>query len=196
MTMTEPATIVNRFGRNGGRGVRPWLLIPKIIGVAIYVGGLATVLGLWILSDFRSLELLDPRRRLVIDLVSRLMIFVVVPGLLVALIFGIALLLQLPRQFLRMRWLQVKLISLAVLIPAGHLFCSSRLAMLRDATDRTMSESLARQFTLGLALSLAGSIWVMILGRLKPRLGMGYQNFHQGLPPPDAGASDADSALS
>jgi uncharacterized membrane protein len=173
MTMTEPSTIVNRFGRKGGRGVRPWLLIPKIIAVAIYVGGLATVLGLWILSDFRSLDLLDPRRRLVIDLVSRLMIFVVVPGLLLAMIFGIALLLQFPRQFLRMRWLQVKLISLAVLIPAGHLFCSSRLAMLREATDRASSDSLAREFTLGLALSLAGSIWVMILGRLKPRLGMG-----------------------
>jgi uncharacterized membrane protein len=195
MTMTESTRITNRFGRKGGRGVRPWLLIPKVIAVAVYVGGLAAVLGLWIASGFGSIPLGDPRRGLVIDLVSRLMIFVVVPGLLVAMILGVALLLQLPRQFLRMRWLQVKLVSLAVLIPAGHLFCSSRLAMLRHATDASTNASVAREFTLGLALSLGGSIWIVILGRLKPRLGMRYQNFHHALPP-DAGRSEGDSRLS
>src|SRR5580765_4569297 len=81
-------SIENRYGRKGGRGIRPWLLIPKIIAVIVYVGGLA--------SDFTSLDLADPRRQLVLHQVSRLMVFLVVPALLLALVMGFALLMQFP----------------------------------------------------------------------------------------------------
>ena len=67
--------------------------------------------------------------------------------------------------------------------------------MLRHTTDPSINTSLAHQFTFGMALSLAGSIWILVLGRLKPRLGMRYQNFHHGLPP-EAVTSEGDSPLS
>ncbi|HEY7087424.1 MAG TPA: hypothetical protein VH518_04995 [Tepidisphaeraceae bacterium] len=175
--------IVNIYGRKGGRGIRPWLLLPKVIAVAIYVGGLTGVLGLWLASDFTSLELNDPRRALVLDQVSRLMVFLVVPALLVAIIFGIALLLQHPKQLLRMRWLQVKLIGLAILIPSSHFYCRARFTLLRQATDHTQSDEWARQLTLGLLVALLGSICVVILGRLKPRLGQNPARAGSPLPP-------------
>jgi hypothetical protein len=162
---------VNRFGRKGGRGIRPWLLIPKVIAVMIYIGGLTAALGLWIGSDFSSFDLSDPRRKLVLDQVGHLMVFLVVPALLAAMGFGVALLLQHPAQFLRMRWLQVKLIGLVILIPLAHLFCRSRMVALRQATDAATNQALAHQLRWGLGLTLAGSIVVVILGRLKPRLG-------------------------
>jgi uncharacterized membrane protein len=165
-----PDTYINRHGRKGGRGLRPWLLIPKIIAVAVYVGGLATVLGLWLASDFTSFELIDPRRDLVIRQVSRVMVCLVVPALLVALLLGVALLLQHPREFLRMRWLQIKLISLVILIPAAHLYCRSCFQAIRHAPDKASSDQASARFTLGIGATLAASVWVVVLGRLKPRL--------------------------
>ena len=164
----------NRFGRRGGRGIRPWLLLPKVIAVAIYIGGLAAVLGLWLSSGFTSLDLSDPRRALILDQVGRLMVFLVVPALLAAMVLGVALLLQHPRVFLRTRWLQVKLITLAILIPSGHFYCRSRVILLRQATDQASSDSTVRQLTLALAAVLAASIGVVVVGRLKPRFGQSH----------------------
>ncbi len=164
-------TYINRFGRKPGRGIRPWLLIPKVIAVAVYVGGLAAVLGLWIASDFTSLELTDPRRALIIHQVSRLMVFLVVPALLLAILFGVALLLQHPRPFLRMRWLQVKLISLLILIPSSHFYCRTQFTALKRTTDKIVSNEAAGKFTGGVLAALSGSLWVAVIGRLKPRLG-------------------------
>jgi uncharacterized membrane protein len=167
--MTPPP--INRYGRKAGRGIRPWLLLPKVVAVAIYLGGLAAVLGIWLISDFTSLDLADPRRAMALRLTSRLIIFIVVPALLLAMVLGVGLLLQFPRLMLRMRWLQVKLISLAILIPSTHLVCSSRLHLIRQATDQATSDHLARQFAWGMCLALAGSLWVVVLARLKPQLG-------------------------
>ena len=42
----------NIFGRKPGRGVRPWLLIPKVIAVATFVGGyVATIVSGEIVID-------------------------------------------------------------------------------------------------------------------------------------------------
>lgn len=164
-------TIVNKYGRNGGRGIRPWLLIPKIIGVMVYVGGLATVLGLWVASDFKSLDLHDPRRQLVLDQVSRLMVFLVVPALILALLMGFALLMQFPKMFIRTRWWQVKFLALAIVIPSAHFYCRAKFTGMKGAIDKTTSDVLAGEFTIGMSAALAGSIGVVILSRLKPRLG-------------------------
>lgn len=169
--MTAQQTIINIHGRRGGRGLRPWMLIPKVVAFSVYIGGLTTVLGLWIASDFTSLGLDDPRRALVLRLVGRLMVYVVVPALLVTIGLGIALLMQFPAVMLRMRWMQLKLASLMLLVPASHFFCETRFVILRQATEKALSDSAARQFTLGIACALIGSIWIVALGRLKPRFG-------------------------
>src|SRR4051794_27195763 len=118
--MTE--TYTNHSARQSRPGARPWLLISKVIAFSIYIGGLATVLALWIASGFTSFDLTDPRRTLVLDQVGTLMVFLVVPALLLAIFLGVGLLLQHPKQFIRMRWMQVKLLSLTILIPFSHLF--------------------------------------------------------------------------
>jgi uncharacterized membrane protein len=168
-------TYVNQFGRRQSRGVRPWLLLPKVLAVGVYLGGLAAALVLWVSSGFGAMDASDPRRLWVIAQVGRLIEFMVVPALLCAVGLGVALMMQHPRQFVRMRWLLVKLISLAALIPAAHFFCSSRLGMLRQAFEQhTKNDGAARQLTWGLGLTLAASVWIVVLGRLKPRLGQNW----------------------
>jgi len=165
----------NRFGRRGGRGIRPWLLVPKVIAVCIYIGSLASATAIWLASDFPALAPNDPHRLWVMNLVGRLVMYLVVPALLAAMAFGVALFLQHPRQFIRMRWLIVKLISLAILIPSAHAACSSRLAILRRAFEQsTADDAAAWQLAAGLLITLAASIWIVILGRLKPRLGQNW----------------------
>lgn len=164
-------THVNKPELSKGRSIRPWLLIPKIIGVMIYVGGVATVLGLWLASDFTSMDITDPRRQLVLHQVSRLMVFLVVPALILALLMGTALLLQQPKVFLRTRWWQIKFLALAIVIPAAHFYCRAKFTILKETTSKATSDAVASQFTMGLTAALIGSIGVVVLSRLKPRLG-------------------------
>lgn len=83
---------------------------------------------------------------------------------------GVALLMQHPRQFLRLRWLMVKLIALAGLIPAAHLWSSTRLHLLRLGAG----PDVARQFFWGLVVIFIASSGIVILARLKPRLGQNW----------------------
>ena len=134
----------NRFGRQGGRGLRPWILLPKVIFVGLYLGSLAAALFGWTSSGFGALNKADPRRLWLLQQLSHLMLYVVVPCLLLALALGVALLLQHQRVLLRMRWLLVKLASLAILIPSAHLFARSRLTHLREAFAHQTTNDPAR----------------------------------------------------
>lgn len=191
MTSSPP----NRFGRRPGRGIRPLLLLPKVVAVCIYVGALAGASVLWFTFHFSSLEPADPHRLLFLKQVSLLIRFVAVPALLAAVCFGVALLLQHPRQFLRMRWLRVKLISILIFIPSAHLFLSSRMALLRDAFSRGVAhDSAARQFGLGLLAAVTVSIWIVVLGRLKPRLGQNWARSYADVGPPPSDGSFSEHA--
>lgn len=79
--------------------------------------------------------------------------YLILPSLAAILVLSIALLLQAPRPFLRMRWLQLKLLLLALLLPMI---------------------SVANRSRTSLALLVSGFTIVIILGRLKPRL---FQNW-------------------
>ena len=176
-----PSGQTNRFGRKGGRGVRPWLLLPKVICVGLYLGSLAAAMALWWTSGFPAMDARDPGRLQLINQLRILMVGLVVPSLLGAIVFGILLFLQHHRPFIRMRWLIVKLASIAIVVTGGHLFVSSRLRLLRAAYHAgVVDESATWQVAWGLAAVLAGSIWIIILGRLKPRLG---QNWAKAFPP-------------
>jgi uncharacterized membrane protein len=152
------------------RVIRPWLLVPKIVAFCIYVGGLSTVLGLWIVSDVGSMDIADPRRKFLLERIGTLLVFLVVPALLLTMLFGILLTIQTP-QSLKMRWLRVKLVSLLIFIPASHFYCETRFGLLKHATDQATSASLARQLTVGFVISFAWIVWIIFLGRIKPRLG-------------------------
>jgi len=153
--MTTPYE--NTFGRRPGRGIRPWLLVPKLLAVTIYFGGLVTTLFLWATSSAISLELIAHT--------SRMFIFLIVPALLVAIGLGIALAMQNGAVLLKRRWLRAKLIILAIMIPTAHLYLSNKLASVRDDPQHPRSGFIA-----GLLLTIAASAIVIILARLKPRL--------------------------
>jgi len=174
LTLAGMAAYVNIHGRRPGRGIRPWLLGPKVLSVGVYLGGLVSATVLWVMACWRvdvgdgpSVELLEALRLL--------FLCVVVPGLIGAMVFGIALFFQHPRQFVRLRWWQVKISLVAVMAPTAHWFMSDRLAMVRGAAESGVyDQSAMRQFGWGLVFLLAGSVMIVLLGRLKPRLGQNW----------------------
>ena len=179
MTTTEPLAppkpTVNVYGRRGGRGVRPWLLVPKVVAIALYVGGLAAVTFIWVGSDYNAIPPDDPRRQWVLNLVGRLMVFFVVPALLVAIVLGVLLLLQHPGVYLRMRWLRVKLLILLLVIPAGHFWCRAQTLALRNPiTSVEAHATAARRLSVGLVGTLIGSIAAVVVGRARPRFGQNW----------------------
>jgi len=77
------------------------------------------------------------------------------------------------------------LVKLAILIPAAHLFLYTRMELFRDAfAQRTANPKAEWQFAYGFAAVLAMSVFVLILARLKPRLGQNCaQCYAESLPP-------------
>ena len=186
MTTTERASetpvAANVHGRRGGRGVRPWLLVPKVVAIALYVGGLAAATFVWVGGDYNAIPAGDPRRAWLINLVGRMMVYLVVPALIVAILLGVLLLLQHPGIYLRMRWLRAKLLLILLVIPFGHFWCRAQTLQLRDpAASPEAQSAAARRLSFGLAGTLAGSIIVVVIGRSRPRLG---QNWARDYPTP------------
>lgn len=166
-----PGPYINQFGRKPGRGIRPWLLIPKIFGLVVYVGGFCAVLALWISSDFTSLPLDDPRRALVLHQVSSILVYLIVPAALMTILFGILLLLQHPAVFLGRRWMQVKLLALLIVVPSCHFYARAQYTLLKSTADKQVSDAASARFQSATLAAIVGSAAVIVIGRLKPRLG-------------------------
>jgi hypothetical protein len=170
----------NSFGRRGGRGIRPWFLLPKVIAVGCYVGGLAAMFVLWLTGDMRASS-----RAMVylLWMTTYLRKYLIVPSLLVAIVCGVLLFLQHPRTFIKLRWLRVKLALIAVTVPAAHLFLWSHFRLIDASVGSARAQldhAAVLQFKVGLGATLAMTICIVVLGRLKPRLG---QNLARDLAP-------------
>jgi hypothetical protein len=161
----------NVHGRRGGRGSRPWLLLPKVLCIGLYLGCVASLSLLWWTTNVTDLGELA----VMVGITRRLFVGLAVPALLIAATLGVGLFMQMPGQFLRLRWWQVKMLSLAVGVPVAHLWVSGKLRAVRDAIIQSApmatTSAAAQQFRIALLLLLAGSVWVIVLGRHKPRLG-------------------------
>lgn len=165
----------NQFGRRPGRGFRPFFLLPKLVAISLSIGSLAAIFVVWLGSGIRWLSPDDLRRLWLLNIIGRVVCYVTVPAVAASVLFGVALLLQHPRQFIRMRWLIVKLVIVVAFIPSGHLFLQSRMELLRNAYMQGAAPgTIEVQFSWGLAAVLAVCILVAILGRLKPRF---WQNW-------------------
>ncbi len=166
---------VNIHGRRWGRGWRPYLLLPKIVCVGVALGGVVTLLALVFAEPApgTSAGWLEQAR-----LIRRTYVVVIVPALLGAMLMGAALLWMHGRVLLRMRWLQVKLVLIAVCVPTLHLYMRSRSlafrATLRDSSDFVAATALRQQLFGGTLAVLAFLLIVLFLGRIKPRLAQGY----------------------
>ena len=161
---------VNKFGRKGGRGLRPWLLIPKVLGVATYFGGTVAATSLAFVTQPTTIE----EHQALARVIGSIFLFAAVPGLIVAIVCGAGLLIHHGRPFLRLRWLQVKLGVLLVTIPALHLWMSSHvkhLGAFDAAADGPLPEATLTAIRGGLIVATVTAAMVIVLGRHKPRLG-------------------------
>ena len=167
----------NQTHRKAGRGIRPFLLIPKVLAMALYFGSIASSAILWYVwigcHDTKTLQI--PILLTQVQTLRLLIVFIAVPALVMTLAMGLLLLLQHPKTFFKLRWLQVKLTLLMTGIPVFHAFMASRLHHFREALESgTISAPLQAQLSLGFALLLTWSILIIWLGRHKPRL---WQNW-------------------
>lgn len=164
----------NIYGRKWGRGWRPYLLIPKFIFVACFLGGLITLLVLGFLGSTPKTSAEWAREA---EFIRGAYGKVIVPALIATLVAGAVLASAHLRVFLRMRWLQVKLGLIVVCVPALHLFMSGRSAALRHAVAHghlASARAIRQQLFHGTLVTLAFALVVVLLGRLKPRLGQKY----------------------
>lgn len=156
----------NIHGRLWGRGLRPWLLMPKYFAVSLIIGGLFAIVILAVGSQFATMP---EQCRFAWTLMVAIFRFQVVPGTILAALLGILLLLQHPIALLRMRWMLVKLAAVLLVVPGSHFYLSSR--VIAFAEKGTSPAWLLP----GVLLSLAGFVAIAILGRFKPRLGQAYR---------------------
>ncbi len=161
--------------------------MPKIIAVAVYFGAIVTVTGLWFTCRHLNTPLAHDQLSALIKLISFVLRFIAVPAMLVAIVFGILLTLQHAHTFTRLRWWRIKLVSIAIAVPAAHFYLSGRLAVLRGAVeDQTAAPDAERQFGIGLLAVVVTFIWIIALGRLKPRLRQNWSRTFRSNQPSNA----------
>lgn len=151
-------TYINKHGRLPHRGLRPWLLLPKVLAVALLFGGLMAVMLLLtrlLLHKSTSPEMVDQTLR-TIEFFYRWMIL---PGVIASGLFGLLLWWQMPWVFLRLRWFQLKMAMVLIVLPAIHMG-SLRLAQ--------QGKVQALSIMVGLAVLL--TVLVICIGRIKPNL--------------------------
>ncbi len=169
LTRTRMTEHHNQHGRKPGRGLRPWLLIPKILAVAVVFGGFVAVA---VLLHTRATDNLDQWKSL-IDAVRRIFRFAIVPGVLLIVLLGVLLLLQHPRVFLRMRWMQLKIV-LILGLPVLHLRARTLLHDIVAELDSGRTQHLEAHmaaFTLTCDVTILLLALLIFFGRYKPRLG-------------------------
>lgn len=169
--------------------MRPWLLVPKVLAVALMFGGLgASVVVCEVASGwFATLPGAEALERAAV-LLRALYVYLVVPALVAAMVLGGWLLALHGRVLLRQRWVQVKLALLAVTVPSGHAVMSARLEAMREAAAQGLRDPAPLEaFRDGAMALVVIFAVVMVLGRVKPRLGQNPAKAYRG----GAGRGDA-----
>ncbi len=160
----------NKHGRRPGRGIRPWLLVPKVLSVGALLGGFLAAAVLLHASQPTTHE----QWATLISTISTLFLCLIVPAVICVILLGVLLFLQHPKVFLKMRWFQVKAVLLVLLLPPLHLtgrglIDEARLALAVD--DLARVADLMRYFTITADLAVLALVIMVTIGRLKPRLG-------------------------
>lgn len=163
-------TYKNKHGRLPGRGLRPWVLIPKILSIGALFGGFLAAAVILHSNQPKTPE----QWNTLIETVGTLFTHLIVPAVLCVILFGILLILMHFRVFLSMRWVQVKLVLLLVSLAPLHfagrwLIGHARMAL--EAGDLDRVDVLMGRFTLTVDLAVLALIVVIVIGRHKPRLG-------------------------
>lgn len=175
----EDQSSSNIHGRKFSRGLRPFMLIPKVLCVGLFFGGVVAVLLIWTRGRFAD----DPAAgRWQVQAVSLLFRWLLIPSLGTTILLGLLLFLQHPRVFWHMRWFKLKAAILLVALPSLHLTMRPLLIKLKAAALTAPSSPVAqselaeasRQFSIGLVVVVIGTALLIFIGRYKPRLGQPY----------------------
>jgi uncharacterized membrane protein len=172
--MTPTAKYQNIYGRQWGRGIRPYLLFPKIIFVGIFLGGLVNLLVLVLLQPTPATA---GDWHLQVLMIHRAYAYVIIPALIGTLAMGLLLLSTHFRAFAGMRWFQLKIMLVVICVPVLHTFMRSRFMALQAVLaheDLTAAAAIRLQLQWGTVGALAFALTVIFLGRIKPRLGQNY----------------------
>lgn len=161
----------NVHGRKGGRGLRPWLLIPKVLAVAGFLGSLASALACVMLMETNTLD----QWRAMVDAVESIIEKVMVPCAFATVGFGVALLALHWRALIRQRWMRVKAVLMAIGLPACHFWARGVFEFIEEQVERGGSPEgptgALECFQMALATGIVLLITLIWLGRHKPRLG-------------------------
>jgi uncharacterized membrane protein len=141
-----------------------------VICVGLIVGGTFSLLVLQLLGPTPA----GGERRDFAALIARAHRLVIITGAAGAMLFGALLLMEPFRALIRMRWLQVKLGLIVVFVPGMHLLMRSGVAALAEAENAASARSAHAQLLAGTIVTLVGAIMLVVLGRIKPRLGQDY----------------------
>lgn len=168
----------NIHGRRATRGLRPFLLVPKVLAVAALLGGILAAAAIW-----SARVRLGPASA--VAGVNVILLRVCLPAWILSVAFGLLLFMQHPREFARMRWMRVKLLWLALALPVSGWIAvrglASLEAMARGDGSTLTGAAASRHVTLGLGMLIASAAVTIVLGRQKPRLG---QNWALAFPRP------------
>lgn len=166
----------NIHGRRAGRGIRPYLIVGKLLSVSLIIGGLASLCATqWLQPESNDAAGWAQRVQAVHMAYSR----VIIPGFAGALVFGALLASTMLPVLLRMRWFVVKLALLMVCVPTLHgltrsWLSATRVALMQEPPDLNVVADLDARLMWGTLAALLLAVAVMILGRIKPRLGQDY----------------------
>jgi hypothetical protein len=152
----------NIHGRRAGRGIRPWILLPKVLCVGITLGSLVTAAVLSLIPPVQGPGTMP--------LLRQILVWVTTPALAASGILGVALLAQHPNVLLRLRWLQAKLLVTLGFTPALSAWGMSRYRLLTVGGAGDAAGGMAS--ALGAAVLVL--IVIILLGRQKPRLGQNW----------------------
>ncbi|MHC5004473.1 MAG: hypothetical protein ACYTJ0_15275 [Planctomycetota bacterium] len=166
--MSEPT---GNARRRAGRGIRPWLLLAKLLGLTGFLGGLASMTAMGLLGP-RPDSLAEWQT---VRALFRSMFFpCFFGGLMLTIAAGVALYLQHPGVFVRLRWFRLKVALLVLLTPVLHIWARTRMGAFDRALEVGRLDELPGRWdrvTTAFAVSLAAYLLVGAIGRIKPRLG-------------------------
>ncbi len=174
-TSSGAGPVRNIYGRRPGRGLRPYLIVLKLLSVACFVGGLVSVLAVLLASKPTNLDGWRDQTQIV----ERLYRDVAIPGLSSALVFGTLLFAGIWRAMLRMRWFITKMALIVAAVPMLHFYMRSRTLALnfvlaQPSPDLNQASRLWDQVTAATLAAIVFAVATVVLGRVKPRLGQDY----------------------
>ncbi len=149
----------------------------KLLGVATFLGG--QILLLVILLQASPTNPAAGQQQA--NTIHAAYVWVILPGLWLAMLAGLLLLLSIWKALLRMRWFVVKMLLVVLCLPMLHLYMRDRSVTLRTLVARQEDEgdaaavlAVREQLCWGMGASIAFALTAAWLGRVKPRLGQDF----------------------